>query len=316
MEQMTVLFVDSTHPLLPEKLSSAGFTIMYKPGISLDEYLELLPSLHGIIIRSRFILNKSTLQGGVNLKFIGRVGSGMENIDLKYCDENGIRYFSSPEGNRQAVAEHCLGLLLNLSKKITKANTEIQHNTWDREGNRGFEISGKTIGIIGYGNTGSAFGKVLRGFDIKVLAYDKYKSGYSQENIIEVTMDELYQECDIISLHVPYTEETHYLADETFLRRFRKNIILLNTSRGSVVKTTAIASGLQSGKILGAGLDVLEYEDYSFEGFFKKPLPEAFEQLRQHSGVILTPHVGGWTKESNVKLSVILAEKIINTFCS
>jgi len=315
MDQKLVLFVDSTHSLLPEKLSSAGFTILYKPGISREEFISILPLIYGIIIRSRFILNSDILKSGAKLKFIGRVGSGMENIDTSYCQQAGIQCFNSPEGNRQAVAEHCLGMLLNLTKKISKSNSEVHQNIWEREGNRGIELTGKTIGIIGFGNTGSSFAKTLQGFDLEILAYDKYKTGFGQGNVKEASMKELFQHCDVLSLHVPYTKETHYMVDQSFLSNFRKNILLLNTSRGSVVDTSALSEALQTGKLLGAGLDVLEYEDYSFEGFFVRALPRPFEILKEHPQVVITPHIGGWTQESNVKLSVILADKIINSFC-
>lgn len=315
MKSHKVLFVDSTHSSLPELLQAHGFEILYQPGLSREAFKQLLPELTGIIIRSRFILNDETLEGGNELQFIGRVGSGMENIDVQYCQSKGIKCFNSPEGNRQAVAEHALGLLLGLTKKITKSFGEIRHNEWNREANRGEEIYTKCIGIIGYGNTGSSFASLLSGFNMKVLVYDKYKHGFGTEFIHESDMDSIFQQADILSLHIPYNSETHHLVTEAYLASFKKPIYFINTSRGSIVHTPSLVKSLESGKVKGAGLDVLEYEDHSFEGFFTRDLPGEFEKLRQHSSVILTPHIGGWTYESNYKLSKILAEKIINTFC-
>lgn len=315
MKSSKVLFVDSTHSSLPELLSAHGFEILYQPGISREAFKQLLPELGGIIIRSRFILNDEILEGGNALQFIGRVGSGMENIDIQYCQSKGIQCFNSPEGNRQAVAEHALGMLLGITKKITKSFDEIRQNEWNREANRGEEMYKKTIGIIGYGNTGSSFASLLSGFNMNILVYDKYKHGFGTEFIHETDMDVIFREADILSLHIPYNSETHHLVTESYLTSFQKPIYLLNTSRGSIIQTPSLVKFLQDGRVKGAGLDVLEYEDHSFEGFFTRSLPKEFEMLRQHPSVILTPHIGGWTYESNYKLSKILAEKIINTFC-
>lgn len=315
MKSKKVLFVDSTHSSLPELLKAHGFEILYQPGIGREAFRHLLPELAGIIIRSRFILNDEILEGGNALQFIGRVGSGMENIDIQYCQSKGIQCFNSPEGNRQAVAEHALGLLLGITKKITKSFDEIRQNEWNREANRGEEMYKKTIGIIGYGNTGSSFASLLSGFNMNILVYDKYKHGFGTEFIHETDMESIFQKADVLSLHIPYNSETHHLVTESYLTSFQKPIYLLNTSRGSIVHTPSLIQSLQDGKVKGAGLDVLEYEDHSFEGFFTRSLPKEFEMLRQHPSVIMTPHIGGWTYESNYKLSKILAEKIINTFC-
>lgn len=309
-----VLFLDSCHPSLPEYLEKAGYTVLYKPGLSHDEFEHLLPDVFGIILRSRFIITKEVITKARCLKFIGRVGSGMENIDQAACQSAGVRCFNSPEGNRQAVAEHCLGLLLGLSKNIARSNREVQNGIWAREANRGMELEHKTIGIIGYGNTGSSFARVLRGLSMKILAYDKYKSDFGDAEVIECGIDRIFEESDILSLHIPYNDETHYLVNEVFLGRFRKPIYLINTSRGSIVDTSALLRMMKAGRVLKAGLDVIEYEDYSFESFFKRPLPDIFQELQNHPDIILTPHIGGWTVESNEKLSMILADKIINSF--
>lgn len=309
-----VLFLDSTHPLLVERLKAAGFEVIYKPGISYDDFMRILPELYGMILRSRFVINKTILDKAINLQFIGRVGSGMENIEVQCCESKGIKCFNSPEGNRQAVAEHCLGFLLGMTKNILRSNEEVKRGIWRREANRGVELRDKTMGLIGYGNTGSSFAKVLRGLGMKIFAYDKYKTGYGDTWVTESSMEMIFENTEILSLHVPYTEETHYLVDENYLRQFKKPIFLINTSRGSIVQTSALLKMMNEGRVKKAALDVLEYEDHSFESFFDKPLPAGFRALQEHPDIILTPHIGGWTEESNEKLSTILADKIINSF--
>lgn len=309
-----VLFLDSCHPILIDRFEAAGYTVLYRPGITYQEFDQLLPDVFGLILRSRFVITRDIIRRARGLKFIGRVGSGMENIDQVYCEEAGIQCFNSPEGNRQAVAEHCLGMLLGLSKNLFRSNQEVRQGIWQREANRGMELENKTIGIIGFGNTGSSFARVLKGFNMKILAYDKYKQGFGTTEVTEVGMELIFERSDILSLHVPYTSETHHLVNEEYLSRFRKPIYVLNTSRGSVVDTEALLKMMKSGRVLKAGLDVIEYEDYSFESFFNRPLPMAFQELQQHPDIVLTPHIGGWTVESNEKLSSILADKIIKSF--
>ncbi len=236
----------------------------------------------------------------------------MENIDIDYAKSKNIFCFNSPEGNKDAVADHAVGMLLSLTKNINKANNEVNSGQWNRELNRGTEINGKTVGIIGYGNTGSTFAKRLQGFDCEILAYDKYKSNFGNQNVIESDLIDIFQHCDILSFHIPLTNETKYYLCESFISKFEKNFTLLNTSRGQIVKTSALVSALKTGKIKAAALDVLEYEAVSFENLYSEKLPSDFSYLIESNNVLLTPHIAGWTHESNIKLSEYLAKKIIN----
>ena len=236
----------------------------------------------------------------------------MENIDEAYCENRNIHLFNAPEGNRNAVGEHALGMLLALFNKLTHGDRQIRHGNWNRDGNRGVELDGKNVGIIGYGNNGAAFAKKLRGFDVKLFAYDKYKKGFDSDWVRESSMNDLFLNSDVLSLHIPQTKETLSLIDEEFINTMNKPFYLINLSRGKIVKTEALVAGLKSGKILGACLDVLEYEKSSFESFFEQELPEAFKYLLDSDRVILSPHVGGWTVESYFKLSDVLADKILS----
>ncbi|MBN4073154.1 hypothetical protein JYT74_03825 [Crocinitomix catalasitica] len=272
---------------------------------------------HGIVIRSRFPLDRQFLVQGSNLEFIARAGAGLENIDKEYCESKGIKLFSASEGNRNAVAEHALGMLLSLFNNIHSANVEIRKGIWDRDGNRGIELEGKTVGIIGYGNNGSAFAKILGGFDVQVLAYDKYKSGFGNEMIEEVSLEDLLEKSDIISLHIPETEETVEMIDAAFIKSVAKPFYLINLSRGKIVRTRDLLAGIAIGKVSGACLDVLEFEKASFEDMFKEgreKLPETFRSLLFSNKVLLSPHVGGWTKESHYKLSKVVLDKITSAF--
>ncbi|MGJ8661371.1 MAG: NAD(P)-dependent oxidoreductase, partial [Bacteroidota bacterium] len=254
------------------------------------------------------------LQTCKNLKFIARSGAGLENIDANYCKNNNIQLFNSPEGNRNAVAEHALGMLLSLMNKLNKGDQEIHAGIWNREDNRGDELDGKTVGIIGFGNNGSAFAKKLLGFDVKVLAYDKYKTGYGDHFVMESTLDAILDQADVISFHVPQNEETIGYFNYEFLERCSKPIYLLNVSRGKIIIIKNVVQGLTNGKIIGAGLDVLEYEDGSFENFFSKELPEDFKELLKFPQIILSPHVAGWSSQSYPRLSDVLADKILTYF--
>jgi D-3-phosphoglycerate dehydrogenase len=259
-------------------------------------------------------MDEEFLQFAPNLKFIARSGSGLENIAIPYCEKRKIALFNSPEGNRNAVAEHALAMLLSMLNQLPKANREVHQGLWNREGNRGEELDGKTIGIIGYGNNGSAFAKKLRGFDVKILAYDKYKTNFGDNQVIEATLEAIFNQADVISFHIPQTEETLHFADELFFNKFSKPIYLLNLSRGKIVKTAALVEALRNGKIKGAGLDVLEFEKSSFEDIFDQQISTDFHYILAQEKVILTPHVGGWTNESYYKLSDVLADKILKHF--
>ena len=305
-----VLFLDSTHPLLPQKLSEAGFEINHFSGTT-DELIQLLPHATGLVIRSKFVLNDELLKHACNLRFIARAGAGMENIDTEFASKKGIVCLTSPEGNRDAVGEQALAMLLMLMNNLLIADNEVRNGTWKREANRGFELTGKTVGIIGYGNMGSAFAQKLKGFNCNILAYDKYKTGFGNDYIQEKPMDDLFDKSDVISLHVPLTKETTYLANEEFFKSFRKPVWFINTSRGMVCKTSALLDAIEKKQVLGAALDVLEWEDFSFENFFKQSLPDDFKRLIQNKNVVLSPHIAGWTHESNAKHAEILFEKIM-----
>lgn len=314
-KNLHVLFVDSTHNKLPEKLTQAGFICDYNPDINPTEIINVISKYDGVIIRSKIKIDKNIIDHAKNLKFIGRVGAGLENIDVTYAVQKGIKCFNSPEGNRDAVGEQALGMLLTLFNNIIKSDSEVRNGKWIREGNRGLEIKGKTIGIIGYGNMGSAFAQRLKGFEANVIAYDKYKFNYSNEFITEKTMDDLFNQTDILSLHVPLTEETQFMVNNEYINRFKKDIYIINTSRGKVLKTDDLVKNMKTGKVLGAALDVLEYEQVSFENLHSaNDLPEAFQYLIKSNKTVLTPHIAGWTHESNIKLSEFLADKIIESF--
>lgn len=311
-----VAFLDVVHPILKEKLTQHNFDCIDLTTTSVEAIYNQIHQFNGIVVRSRFPINQSFLKKATQLEFIARSGAGMENIDLDYCQANNIQLFNAPEGNRNAVAEHALGMLLALFNHLVKGDKEVRQGTWDREGNRGIELDGKTVGIIGYGNNGSAFAKKLRGFDVKVLAYDKYKSGFGDEFVNEVEMKDIYEQADVISFHIPQTEETKFMVDESYLKRFRKNIYLINLARGKIVKTNALLNAINNGKVLGACLDVLEFEKSSFENMFDddNSMPKDFKALISSDKVILSPHVGGWTVESYYKLSQVLADKILDFY--
>lgn len=304
-----VFFLDTTHPFLSESLINLGCEVVHFNG-SYESLKNEIGSATGIIVRSRFRIDHELIDCAHNLRFIARAGAGMENIDVNYANIKGIECINSPEGNRDAVGEQALGMLLMLMNNLRKADEEVRSGIWQREENRGVELCGKTVGIIGYGNMGSAFAKKLQGFDCRVIAYDKYKTGYCSELVEEQDMKTLYEQCDVLSLHLPLTEETTYLANESFFCAFSKPIWFINTARGMVCKTSALIEAMDAGRVRGAALDVLEWEDYSFENFFKKDLPDEFNWLCQSKRVVLSPHIAGWTHESNLKHAEVLLKKI------
>ena len=311
-----VIFLDTVHPILEERLTANYYNCINATQLSIEVLQPLLKDAFGIVIRSRFTMNCDFLQHAPNLQFIARSGAGMENIDENYCKENNIQLFNAPEGNRNAVGEHALGMLLALFNQLVKSDTEVRKGIWDREGNRGIELDGKTVGIIGFGNNGSAFAKKLRGFDVKVLAYDKYKTGFGNQFIQEVALSEIFKNVDVLSFHIPQNEETLFMANEAFFSNFKKAIYLINLSRGKIVQTAALVQALRSGKVIGACLDVLEYEKSSFESFFDQEIPADFKYILESNKTILSPHVGGWTHESYFKLSDVLADKVLGEYNS
>jgi D-3-phosphoglycerate dehydrogenase len=278
--------------------------------LSRHEILGIIHEYEGVVIRSRIKLDKEFLNAAINLQFIARAGSGLENIDVDHAKMLGIRCFNAPEGNRDAVAEHAMGMLLSLFNRIHTADREVRNGIWKREENRGVELLGRTIGIIGYGNTGKAFAKRLGGFGVLMYAYDKYQKGFSDELVIETNMESIFQDAEILSLHVPLTEETYHLLDDKFFERLKNPIYLINTSRGQVIDTEALVWAIESGKVLGACLDVLEYEKFNFEQIENREIPETLQYLIDSDKVIFTPHIAGWTLESNAKMAHVLAEKI------
>ena len=309
-----VIFIDSVHEILWFRLEEMGFECIDATKSTEILLKSELIDAFGIVIRARFQLNEEFLKDYHQLKFIARSGSGLENIDLEFCKRKNIFVFNSPEGNRNAVAEHALGMLLSLLNKIPKADSEVRQGIWNREDNRGIELDGKTIGIIGYGNNGSAFAKKLRGFDCNILAHDKYKNNFSNDQVKECSINELYENADVISFHIPQNTETIYMFDDSFVESMEKPFYLLNVSRGKIVKTSSLVRGFKTGKILGACLDVLEYEPASFSTFFNGEIPEDLNYLLKSDRVIFSPHVAGWTEESYLKLSSVLADKIQEAF--
>lgn len=308
---MKVVFLDTVHPILNERLSAHGFNCVDATELNRVDAENSIKDAVGIVVRSRFRMDAEFLSNAEQLKFIARSGAGMENIDEVFTQRRNIELFNAPEGNRNAVGEHALGMLLTLFNKLHFADREVRNGKWEREGNRGVELDGKTIGLIGFGNNGQAFAKKLQGFDVTVLAYDKYKSGFATEFVEEVSIARIFQEADVLSFHIPQTEETLFMANADFFSSFAKPIYLINLSRGKIVQTLALVDGLKNHTILGACLDVLEYEKSSFETFFTHDLPGEFAYLLKSENVILSPHVGGWTHESYFKLSDVLADKIL-----
>jgi D-3-phosphoglycerate dehydrogenase len=314
---MTVLHLDENHPLMLKQLGELGFTNVEDYTSSKAEIEEVIHKYDGLIIRSRFPVDQQFLSKAKNLKFIGRVGAGLENIDTNFAKNQGVMLFNAPEGNRDAVAEHALGMLLALTNRFFIANTEVRKGIWLREENRGEEIMGKTIGIIGYGYMGKAFAKRLQGFGCKVICYD-IKDQVGDENAEQVDLATFFEETQIVSLHVPLTEKTNQMVNAEFLSSFKHSLWFINTSRGKVVNTEALVEAIQNKKVKGAGLDVLEYEKTSFEHLFSdySTMPKAFKTLIQLDNVILSPHIAGWTIESKEKLAQTIVNKIKTNFKS
>jgi D-3-phosphoglycerate dehydrogenase len=303
-----VVFIDTVHPILQQRLENAGYQCIDATYFSKEQCIASIEIAKGIVIRSRFRMDEMFLKNAKSLEFIARSGAGMENIDEAYCESRGIELFNAPEGNRNAVAEHALGMLLNLFRHIKKGDAEVRTGIWNREGNRGVELDGKTVGIIGFGNNGSAFARKLSGFDVQVLAYDKYKKVANLGQVEKASMERIFEEADVVSFHVPQTEETLFWGNADFFNSFAKPIYLLNMSRGKIIKTRDLLDAIDQGKVLGACLDVLEFESTSFSEIDKN---ETLNQLLNHPKVLLSPHIAGWTQESYFLLSDVLADKIL-----
>jgi D-3-phosphoglycerate dehydrogenase len=300
-----ILIVDDIHPVFIEQAEAIGYSCDYKPTIKLDEAVQIINNYAGLVIRSKFNVDRNVIDAATSLKFVCRAGAGMDNIDEAYAKEKNIYLINASEGNMDAVGEHAIGLLLSLMNNFNNADAQIRTGKWDREDNRGYELKGKTVGIIGYGFMGRSFARKLSGFDVNVIAYDKYKTGFSDKYAREVSMEEIVKHSDVLSLHIPLTSETKGLVNDEYLFHFKKPIFFINTSRGSVAKVQAVLNAIKSGKILGAGLDVLETE--KFPALAEQPW---FEELKQSGKVILTPHVAGWTFDSYRRISEVMAGKL------
>ena len=308
---MKILQLDKNHPLISEQLTAKGFVVEEDHSSTYDEVLEKIIDYQGIIIRSRIPLDKNFLTKASHLKFIARVGAGMENIDIETAENLGIKLINSPEGNRDSVAEHVVGMLLILMNRLFIASNEVKNGIWKREENRGDELLGKTFGIIGYGNMGKATAKRLSGFGVEVIFHDILPN-LSDEFATQDSLEELQKRADILSLHIPLTEETHYLVDEEFISKMDKNFYFVNTARGKNLKTKALVQAIESGKVLGACLDVLEYEKSSFENLETEN--QDLKYLLDSEKVIVTPHIGGWTDQSKEKLAQFIVDKILADF--
>ncbi len=313
---MKVLLIDSNHPILQSGLEKLGCVCEEDYFSSKQQIEEKISGYEGVVIRSRFNIDKQFLDKATNLKFIARVGAGLESIDVEYAEKRGIHLISAPEGNRNAVGEHALGMILALFNNLKKADLEIRQGKWLREANRGIELEGKTMGIIGYGNMGKAFAKKLKGFEVEVICYD-IKEGVGDENCKQVTLEEIQEKTDILSLHTPFNKLSHQMVNAQFINNFIKPFYLVNTARGSAVVTDDLVEALKTKKILGACLDVLEYEKLSFENLFENDaFPGAFDYLIHAENVLLSPHIAGWTVESKLKLAQTIVDKVDALFFS
>jgi D-3-phosphoglycerate dehydrogenase len=300
-----ILIVDDLHPAFKESAAALGYLVDDRPQISREETLKAIADFDGIAVRTKFRIDKELFDAAPNLKFVARAGAGLDNIDIAIAKERGIALLAANEGNMDAVGEHAVGLLLSLMNNFRKADIEIRNGRWDREGNRGYELKGKTVGIIGYGFMGQSFARKLAGFGVNVIAYDKYKTNFSDQSAREASMEEIVKHSDVLSLHIPLTNETRQMVNHEYLFHFKKPIFFINTARGEIVDTQAVLDHIASGKILGAGLDVLEKEKFPI--LTEQPW---YEHLKNSQKVILTPHVAGWTFDSYRKISEVLAEKL------
>ncbi len=300
-----ILIVDDIHPIFIEQAEAMGYVCDYQPVRKPDEALQIIGNYAGLVIRSKFNVDRKVMDTAKNLRFVCRAGAGMDNIDESYAALKGIILINAPEGNMDAVGEHAVGLLLALMNNFNTADYQIRAGSWQREANRGYELKGKTIGIIGYGFMGHSFARKLSGFEVNVIAYDKYKTGFSDSYAREVSMEEIVKQSDVLSLHVPLTAETEGLISDEYLFHFKKPIFFINTSRGKTARVRAVLNAIKHGKVLGAGLDVLEVE--KFPSLAEQ---EWFEELKQSGKVILTPHVAGWTFDSYRKISEVMGKKL------
>ncbi|WP_109301673.1 2-hydroxyacid dehydrogenase [Aquimarina sp. AU474] len=308
---MNILHLDTNHPLLLKQLQDLSFNNDQDYTSTKEQVESKIESYEGIVIRSRFAIDKTFLDKAKKLKFIGRVGAGLENIDIEHAQKLGIKLFNAPEGNRNAVGEHALGMILSLFNKLNQGDQSVREGKWLREAHRGIELDGKTVGIIGYGNMGRAFARKLRGFNVEIICYD-ILDDVENSDATQVKLQELFEKTDVLSLHTPQTAKTIGMINSKFINSFKKPFWLINTARGKSVITADLVDALKNGKILGAGLDVLEYEKSSFENLFtsKTDMPQDLQELLNMDNVIVSPHVAGWTVESKEKLAQTIVDKI------
>lgn len=302
-----VLITAKVHEYLVNELESKGYTVSYQPSITYSQVLEAIHDVQGLIVTTRIKVDRAVIDRAASLEWIGRLGSGMELIDVAYAESKGIHCASSPEGNRETVGEQAVGMLVMLMHNLLKSSLELRQNIWERDGNRAWELGGKTVAIIGYGHTGSAFARKLRGFDMRVMAYDKYKQGFGDEFVEEADLDTVFREADIVSFHLPLNDETRHMGNLAFFNSFAKRVYLLNTSRGKVVSTADVIAALENDTLAGAGLDVLENEKLDS---FNETEKQQFAYLLAHPRVVITPHIAGYSHEASVKMAKIVLEKL------
>lgn len=309
-----ILLLNPSHPVLQKKLTAAGFVCHENFTDSKEEIEQIIHQYDGVILRSRINIDKTIIDKGTKLKFVAREGVGVEHIAVEYAEQQGVKVITSPEGSRDTVGEHALGMLLALLNNLVRADTQIRKGIWEREGNRGIEIKGKTVGIVGYGNMGQSFAKKISGFEANVIAYDKFKTGFGDDFVKEVTLEQLFAEADILSIHIPFQEGNFHFVDGSFLANFKKDIFVVNTARGLVLNTADLVEKMKTGKVRGAALDVLEYEEQSFDSWNFSDLPAPFHYLIKAENVVLAPHIAGWSFESKQGHAQVLAKKIIDQF--
>ncbi len=311
---MKIAILDDVHPIILETLNKYNCELLIHHKTTLEEFKQIIHLYDGIIIRSRLKMNAELLCLAKKLKFIGRPGAGLENIDLAFCESNNIKVFRSPEGNMDAVGEHALGMIFTLFNNLNKSINEVRNGTWLREENRGIELKGKTVGILGYGFMGSTFAKKLSGLGVETIAFDKYISGFSNDYVNEVSLAELFEKTDVLSIHTPLTLETIKMIDKKFLNNFKKSIYVINTARGKSLVTEDLVELIEAGKVLGTCLDVLEYESSSFEFLDAENLPKPLAFLLKSDKAVITPHIAGWTHEAKYKMGKVLVDKIVSQF--
>lgn len=309
---MRVVIVDDVHHILIDKLEKSGFSVDYHPNFNYEETCAIIKDYEGLVVRSKFNIDKDLIEKGENLKFLARAGVGLDIFDLEYAEKRNIKVINAAGANANSVAEHTLGLLLNMMHNINVSSNQVENFEWKREENRGDEIFGKIVGIIGYGNTGKAVARKLNAFSCEVLAYDKNKENYSDEYVKESTMEQIFQYADIVTLHIPLTEDTLYMCDQSYFHKFQKSIYFINTSRGKIVKTQSLLECIENGKIRKAALDVLENEKLDK---LDDELLEIYNKMLKNDNILITPHIAGWSFQSYKNISLTLLDKIRSLTC-